>query len=91
MRGDVAHPGQRPDPDHSVALDDVAQCQAVDVDDRAVALGAVLHQVQQVRSARDEPRVWLSGQPHRIGDVPGRGVREVPHVAASSMAATMFG
>jgi hypothetical protein len=91
MRGDIAHPGQRADPDHSVTLDDVAQRQTVDVDDRAVALGAVLHQVQQVRSARDEPCVGLSGQPHRIGDVPRRGVREVLHFAASWMAATMFG
>jgi hypothetical protein len=92
VRGQVAVADHRADPQRAVRqLGHVVQRQPGHVDQRAGRGDAELHQVDQVRAARDEHRLRILRQRRDRALHVGRLViGELPHLATSAMAGTMF-
>jgi hypothetical protein len=92
MRGEIAVADAAADVQAAcVGRLDLVGHQPPHVDEQARRLDAQPHQVDEVRTAAEEPRVgFVRQQRHRAGGVVGALVAERPHRPASTIAGTRF-
>ena len=94
MTGHLIEARQRADQEPAVALFDLAQRQARNVNDDGGGVNARLAQLQQIGAAGEIARPYPRALRQRIGDIRGAVIFERNRAhspATSAIAATMFG